>query len=162
MNPTTVDVPELLAPLGEPADVLRNAGGWWAVRPRLDVRAMAGLMRDHEVRLVTISARPAPDGGHILIYHWNVGSAVLNICTVIPEGGQAVTIADLLPAADWAEREIRDYYGLEFTGRTRTPTLMLREGDPAGLFSRTADVGRETDPAATARRAAEAEEGEAK
>jgi Ni,Fe-hydrogenase III component G len=63
------------------------------------------------------------------------------------------TIADLLPGADWAEREIRDYYGVEFAGREATPTLMLRPGDPAGLFTATRALGRDTDPARTARAA---------
>ena len=38
-------------------------------------------------------------------------------------------VADLLPPADWVEREVRDYYALEFLGRDDTPALMLREGD---------------------------------
>ena len=66
------------------------------------------------------------------------------------------SITDLVPGADWAEREIHDYYGLTFTGRTDTRPLVLREGDPAGLFAHTTELARDADPAVTARRAAQA------
>ena len=42
---------------------------------------------------------------------------------------------------------MRDYYAIEFTGRTDTPALMLRPDDRPGLFSRTADSVRDFDPA---------------
>jgi hypothetical protein len=143
-------------------DAQHDAGGWWS-RPRaLDVRTMAKLLRRREVRLVTITARPDPEGGLRLIYHWDVGSTMLNICLTVPPDGDVPTIADLLPGADWAEREIHDYYGLEFGGRVETPPLMLREGDQAGLFTRTCEVGRDTDPAKDARAAAEPTEGESR
>jgi len=47
---------------------------------------------------------------------------------------------------------VRDYYGLEFMGRDDTPPLMLREGDERALFVRTQALGRDADPADTARR----------
>jgi hypothetical protein len=160
MTGTALDVDDLLAALdgGDSGDdVVRNAGGSWITRADLDVRAMATLMRDREVRLITLTARPDPDGGYRLIYHWDTGDAVLNVATTVPTGAQAPTIADLIPGADWAEREIRDYYDLDFTGRSGTPTLMLRPGDPVGMFARTSDVGRDVDPASTARMLAESE-----
>jgi Ni,Fe-hydrogenase III component G len=145
------------------ADVERNAGGTW-VRPRqLDVRAMATRLHENEARLVTISARPDGESGFRIVYHWDTGSGLLHVSTVVPPGGSPATIADLLPGADWAEREIRDYYDLTFAGRASTPALMLRAADPAGLFTRTGDLGRDTDPARTARAASDGaarEEGE--
>jgi Ni,Fe-hydrogenase III large subunit len=62
------------------------------------------------------------------------------------------SIAAVCPAADWVEREVRDYYGLDFMGRDDTPPLMLREGDERALFVRTQALGRDADPADTARR----------
>jgi Ni,Fe-hydrogenase III component G len=157
-----MDVEEVLHALDADGTFDRNAGGYWARWPQLDVRAMARSMRDREVRLVTITARPDPDIGFRIIYHWDAGATVVNISTRVTADGGVPTIADLIPGADWAEREIRDYYGLEFHGRVETPTLMLREGDPAGLFTRTAEVARDIDPATTARRAAESEGSESK
>jgi hypothetical protein len=156
MTGTALDVDGLLAALdGEGEGSVRNAGGYWITRVDLDVRTMATVMGEREVRLITLTARPDPEGGYRLIYHWDTGDTVLNIATTVPTGAQAPTIADLIPGADWAEREIRDYYDLDFTGRSGTPTLMLRPGDPAGMFARTSEVGRDADPASTARMLAE-------
>lgn len=135
-----------------------RAGAYWATWPGLDVRAMARLMRDREIRLITLTARPEPEhedgtadgAGYRVIYHWDLGPTVLNLAVPV-RSGTLPSIADLLPGADWAEREIRDYYDLAFSGREDTPTLMLRPGDPPGLFSRTADVATDMDPARVAR-----------
>lgn len=140
--------------LGSAAE--HRSDGRWVDVPDLDVRDMAGLMRTHEVRFVTLTGTPDGDGGYRLIYHWDADGELLNIATTVSDGLIA-TIADIWPAADWVERELRDYYALEFEGRTETPTLMLLEGDEPGLFSRTCTVGRDSDPAVVARDAADAE-----
>jgi NADH:ubiquinone oxidoreductase subunit C len=43
------------------------------------------------------------------------------------------SITDLCPAADWVERETREYFAIEFTGRETTLPLMTRDGDPIGI-----------------------------
>lgn len=131
----------------------------WATLPDLDVRAMAQMMREHDVRLVTITVTPDGNGAYRFIYHWDVEGVLLNVATTVT-GGTAHSIADIWPAADWVEREIRDYYGLAFVDRAETPTLMLREGDQPGLFSRTCTIGRDVDPAIIARDAADARNAE--
>ena len=156
MSGTEPDVRQRLSRIGEADEIEQRAGSWWVRRAELDVRGSARLMREYQVRLVTISARPDPDGGYLLVYHWDTGSALVNLSTTFPDGHPVPSITDLIPGADWAEREIRDYYGLEFSDRGETPTLMLLGGDPAGLFTRTGELGRDADPAATARRAADA------
>jgi NADH:ubiquinone oxidoreductase subunit C len=139
----------------EPAAEHRS-DGWWVDVPDLDVRGLATLMRTREVRFVTLTGTPDTAGGYRLIYHWDADGALLNIATTVSTG-RIASIADIWPAADWVERELRDYYALVFEGRAETPTLMLLEGDEPGLFSRTSAAGREIDPAVTARDAAEAE-----
>lgn len=124
--------------------------GYWATVPGLDVRAMAESMLESGIRLITLTAMADASGGYRIIYSWDADGVLINVGTVVTTGS-IPTIADILPAADWVEREIRDYYGLEFEGRAETPTLMLREGDERGLFSRTAMVGKDVDPAKTAR-----------
>lgn len=156
-----MDAEALVKVLDLDGEVEQNDGGWWLRPPYLDVRRMATRMREHEVRLVTVTARPDADGRFRIIYHWDAGTTVLNVSICVAAEGGVPTIADIVPGADWAEREIRDYYDVRFTGRAETPTLMLRESDPAGLFARTGDLGRDTDPARTAR-AATSQEGESR
>jgi len=125
--------------------------GVWSTMPDLDVRGMAELMLANDIRLITLTAMlDSSSGGLRLMYHWDTQDALLTISTTVT-GGTIPTIADILPAADWVEREIRDYYALEFEGRAETPTLMLQDGDEPGLFSRTCTVGKDVDPAQTAR-----------
>jgi hypothetical protein len=113
--------------------------------------AVAARLLAREARFVTLTATPTTDGGFRLIYHWDLDGALLNIAVRVP-GARVTSVAAVCPAADWVEREVRDYYGLEFTGRDDTPPLMLREGDERALFVRTRALGRDTDPADTARR----------
>ncbi len=118
--------------------------GRWIEAPDLDVRAMTRLLRSVEARWVTLTVTPS-GGGFRLIYHWDLDGQLLNIATRVGEA-RVDTVADLLPAADWVEREMHDYYALEFSGREDSPALMLRPDDEPGLFSRTQELGREHDP----------------
>lgn len=140
-----MDADTILRELGVQALWQVRGGSHWVEAPGLDTRASARLLRHAEARLVTMTAMPRPEGFR-LIYHWDLDGELYNIATTI-EGKQVASIADLLPAADWVERELRDYYAIEFLGRDETPTLMLRDGDEAGLFSRTQELGRDRDPA---------------
>jgi len=142
--------------LDPPVALERRSDGFRASPADLDVRGMATLMLEHGVRLITLTALPDATGEYRVIYHWDVDGDVVNI-SVLASSGCIASIADILPAADWVEREIRDYYALEFGGRAETPTLMLREGDEPGLFSRTCELGNECDPAETARQAVAAD-----
>jgi hypothetical protein len=153
-----MDAEAILRELDESAEFDRNSGGYWASPSNLDVRAMAQLMHGQGARLVTLTALPSTAGGIRVIYHWDLGDQLVNFSTSVVSS--IPTISDILPAADWVEREIRDYYGLEFEGRAETPTLMLLEGDEPGLFTRTSELGTHTDPARTARDASESEAGE--
>ena len=130
----------------------RRSGGLWVTLPDVDVRAMAELMLANEVRLITLTAMLDAPRDVRVMYHWDIDGDVVTVSTTATDG-KIPTISDILPGADWVEREIRDYYALQFEGRAETPTLMLREGDEPGLFSRTCTVGKDTDPAETARAA---------
>ncbi|MHB9863589.1 NADH-quinone oxidoreductase subunit C [Streptomyces sp. YIM S03343] len=154
-----MDAETLLRELNGNRPYAHTAGGYWATWPDLDVRAMARIMREHVVRLVTITATPGDGDALRIIYTWDADGELVNLSTTVTSG-HVPSISDIVPGADWAEREIRDYYGPEFDGRDTTPPLMLREGDPPGLFVRTRHQGNEADPAQTAHAAIAAEEGE--
>lgn len=151
-----MDVEELTRTLGVAASTQQRRDGWWTTLPLGDVRTMATVMREHEVRLATVTGVPASDGRLRLIYHWDVGAEILNVQTWVLDGHVA-TISDLIPASDWVERELGDYFALTFDGRPEMQPLMLSPGDAPGFFSRTCDLGRDVDPAVTARDARQSE-----
>ena len=125
--------------------------GRWVEAASLDPVTLAARLLARQARFVTLTATPTGDGGFRLLYHWDLDGSLLNIAIRVP-GARVASMAAICPAADWVEREVRDYYGLEFTGRDDTPPLMLREGDERALFVRTQELGRDADPADTARR----------
>jgi len=90
----------------------RRRDGLWIEAPGLDVRAMARLLREAQARWVTMTVSPEP-GGFRLIYHWDTDGTLLSIATTIG-GARVDSLTDILPAADWVEREMRDYYALDF------------------------------------------------
>jgi hypothetical protein len=142
---TAMDAETILSGLATGSGWERRHDGRWAEVDGLDPRAMTRLLSKAEARWVTLTVIPAGQGFR-LIYHWDLDGELLNIATTIA-GARIHTIADLLPAAEWVEREMHDYYALEFVGRKETPALMLRPDDEPGLFSRTQDLGRDVDPA---------------
>lgn len=150
-----MDAETMAAGLAGARPVERRRDGLWFEIALADVPSMSKMMRDSEARLVTMTARPAGEADSFdLMYHWDVDSVLVTI--KVPIGMQAQSIVDLWPAADWAERETRDYYAIDFEGRDETPPLMLREGDRRGLFTNTDGVGRAADPAYTSKTGEEA------
>lgn len=131
--------------LGSATKYEHHTDGDWLTVPDLDVRAMAKLMLDNESRFITFTVIPEGEA-HRFVYHWDVEDELLNVVTHVADK-TVKSIADIWPAADWIERETRDYYAFEFEGRAETPALMLQDGDEPGLFSRTCKLGRDTDPA---------------
>ena len=142
---------ELREELGIEAPWEARGEGHWVEAAGLDPVTLAARLLARQARFVTLTATPTGDGGFRLLYHWDLDGSLLNIAIRVP-GACVASIAAVCPAADWVEREVRDYYGLEFTDREDTPPLMLREGDERALFVRTRALGRDADPADTARR----------
>jgi hypothetical protein len=128
-----MDVESIRSRLGSQPAWEQRPDGWWLIDPELDVRAMVRLMVEAQARLVTITGRPARGGECCLAYHWDQGGELLTFVT-LSRAGSAPSIAAVCPAADWAEREIHDYFAVDFAGRDDLDPLVLRPGDPPGLF----------------------------
>jgi NADH-quinone oxidoreductase subunit C len=107
-------------------------GSWWRTPEAMDVRATATRMIALQARFVAITAVELPDKEIRLDYQWDLNGQLLSLTTATT-GQRIPTIADLSPAADWAERETREYFAVEFTGRESTQPLMTRAGDPIGI-----------------------------
>lgn len=120
------------------ATIERRNGGAWVDATQIDIRTLAQLMLDGECRFMTMSVVPDGDGNRFL-YHWDVDGEIVTVTKRI-SGNEAVSIADIWPAAEWIERETRDYFAIEFTNRATTAPLVLREGDEPGFFNRTTTV----------------------
>ena len=126
-------IEDILISMGAGKSWEKKPEGRWLEDPCLDVEKMALVMVKAGARLVTVSALSLDTGEFRLIYHWDLEGNLLN-CVTLTRQGALPGIARICPAADWIEREIYDYYAINFTGRDLTP-LMLNEQDPSGIFS---------------------------
>ena len=107
--------------------------GWWMRAPRVDVVAMAGMMRRLGARLATMTALALEAGETAVIYHYVLGPAAVNIRTET-RGRSLPSIAPVTRAADWIEREVHDLFGVEFLGHPNLVRLIRPAQAPQGLF----------------------------
>ena len=128
---------DLAAELGAGQPAEKN-GSLWLTIPAPDVRRMAAAMDRRCARLVTISSSQLPENAGIALrYHWDLDNQLISVDTVAGAGSIA-SIRDICPAADWVEREIHEYFAMNFEGADYAP-LMLRHGDAVGVNLREED-----------------------
>ena len=128
-----MDLEEIRERLGNMEVWVNKSQAWWLETPSLDVEKMARLMVDIGARLVTVTASQAKESEFRMIYHWDLQGRLLNFVTITNQA-TIPSIPSICPAADWIEREIHDYFAVNFAGR-ELPTLVLSDQDPPGIFS---------------------------
>lgn len=107
--------------------------GYWFEAPRLDPVAMAQLMLKHQFRLTTMTAIERSDGETDVIYHFVRAKIAINIRTTTIQQ-LLPSITNILPSANWIEREIRDLYAVHFEGHPDPRPLVRPKEMPEGFF----------------------------
>ena len=127
------DIAAILTELGLAEAWEQRNGSQWIAPKSLDIRRMASALLARGARFITITAMQLPeDGATRLDYHWDMDGELLTFTTKTAEK-VLPSIYDLCPAADWIEREIHEYFAVEFEGRQYEP-LLVREGEPVGVL----------------------------
>lgn len=93
------------------------------------------LFEELGLRFATATAIDTPQGYEIL-YHFSLDKEglVLSVRTRIPRDDPWIdSLASLLPAANWIEREIFDLLGVEFRGHPNLRRLLSAESRPKGF-----------------------------
>jgi len=117
-------------PLNEPW--VERGGVFWFECAGITVREVARAMNAVGARFITMTAYQMPGNeGLRLEYHWDLEGRLLGF-NFTPGGNSIESIYDLCEAVDWIEREIREGFNIEFTGREYEP-LLLREGNVCGV-----------------------------
>ena len=96
------------------------------------------VFRDLDARyIISIGADDRPYSGDFMVFHdfaFDKDKIILSIITQIPADNPKVdSISDIIPGANWAEREIRDMFGIEPVGHPYPKRLVLPDGWPDGL-----------------------------
>ena len=110
----------------------------WLPCDGLKVRDLAKTMAALHARFITITATELPEGEEIRMeYHWDLDGQLLGFPFLV-SNKQIESIYDLCEAANWIEREIHEYYAVDFIGR-ENELLFLRQGDKPGVNLREED-----------------------
>ena len=121
-----------------------KSGSWWLVPEAAGPRDVARAMLARGARFITITATELPDQGGIRMdYHWDLDGTVLTFTfTIRDKTAESVytaeSIYDLSEAANLIEREIHEYFAVEFAGRECEP-LFLHAGQTPGVNLREED-----------------------
>lgn len=94
------------------------------------------LFANLKFRFVIASAVQTIAGFQIL-YHFSLDETGLILSLRVKLGKETPevdSISDLVPAADWIEREIHELFGIRFRGRPELERLLLGEEWPEGVY----------------------------
>ncbi|MCX8156812.1 MAG: NADH-quinone oxidoreductase subunit C [Verrucomicrobiae bacterium] len=105
------------------------------------------VFRDLDARyIISIGADDRPYSGKFLVAHNFAFDQRHLLCSIMtevePNGGrpQVPSISDVVPPANWAEREFRDLVGIEPVGHRYPKRLVLPDGWPEGVHPLRKDV----------------------
>ena len=96
------------------------------------------VFRDLDARyVISVGADDRSYSGNFMVYHdfaFDKDKILFSIIVQLPADNPKVdSISDIVPGANWAEREIRDMFGIEPVGHPYPKRLILPDGWPDGL-----------------------------
>lgn len=94
------------------------------------LRDVVASVLEEQARFMTLSA--SDEGLDFkLFYHFDLKGTVLSIIVKIPkEENEVPTVTDLVPGAQWAEREAADLFNIEFKNHPKPEKLILAKDWP--------------------------------
>ena len=107
--------------------------GWWMIAPDLDVIEMAKQMKEWQARFSTMTGSALPNEETSVIYHYCLDKKAYNF-KVFTHNNTIQSISNILPAAEWIEREIQDLYKVQFTNHPHPERLLRPIQMESGLF----------------------------
>lgn len=124
--------------IGVPGSWTQKGRVQWLDCHGVSTRALARSMVAHEARFITITAIQLSDEeGVRMDYHWDIGGQLLGF-QFVTTSRAIESIYDMCEAANWIEREIHEYFAVDFTGRAYEE-LFLRNGQELGVNLREED-----------------------
>jgi NADH:ubiquinone oxidoreductase subunit C len=135
------DLAARLAAIPGSAEAVEHSDGLWVSAPELDVEAMAREMKALGYRLITMTGLAAEHGETTILYHYALRHQYVSFKTCT-RGGAIPSVTPMLRMASWIEREIHDFFAVEFIGHPNLIPLLRPPGVKEGFF-------REAEPGST-------------
>ena len=139
---------DLRAQLGDipgSASAEEHGDSLWISAPTLDVVAMARKMKALGYRLITMTGLERDDGETTIVYHYARRNQYVSFRTCT-RGNAIPSITPMLRMASWVEREIHDFFAVNFLGHPNLVPLLRPPGLKEGFFRKaeTGSAGSET------------------
>ncbi|GAP13652.1 NADH:ubiquinone oxidoreductase 27 kD subunit [Longilinea arvoryzae] len=127
------DYKTLIESLPGATSLAQRRDGWWMTAPDLDVLEMARKMKEWKARFSTMTGAMISENETAVIYHFCLDCQAYNL-KVYTKGNSLPSISNILPAADWIEREIQDLYRVQFKDHPHPERLIRSLQTEPGLF----------------------------
>ena len=132
-NTPRADLVARLPAISGSAEMVERGGSLWISAPQLDVEAIAREMKALGYRLITMTGRARDDGETTIIYHYAQRDQYVSF-TTSTRGGAIQSITPTLRMASWIEREIHDFFAVQFIGHPNLIPLLRPPGLKEGFF----------------------------
>ena len=123
----------LLQNLRGATNMIQQRDGWWMDAPDLDVVEMASKMKDWNARFSTMTGSMLPNEETAVIYHYCLDGKNINL-RVHTYHNELASISNILPAAEWIEREIQDLFKVRFIDHPHPDRLLRPLQLEPGIF----------------------------
>lgn len=107
------------------------------IKPEDLIEAVNLLFKELNLRLITCSGQDTP-GGFEILYHFSFDKTgeIFSLRVLIEDkkNPQIDSIATILPAAEWIEREMWEMLGINFIGHPNLKRLLLADEFPVDKY----------------------------
>jgi Ni,Fe-hydrogenase III component G len=111
--------------LKEDQDSYGNPSIWLILKDRLEIVHVAEVIKACMGRCIVATAyKNEEDNTHTVIYHFDIEGLIVNT-EIKTDNKETIAITPILSSANWAEREMREMYGVEPVGHPDNSRLFL-------------------------------------
>lgn len=121
--------------LKEDKDSYGNQLAWITLNDKKDVTIVAQTVKAYKGRCIVATAyKNEKDGTHTIVYHFDIDGTIINL-QVSTDDKTIYAITPILKSANWAERDIREMYGVEPIGHPNSDRLFLDYSIAKGVLN---------------------------
>ncbi len=119
----------------EDKDSYSNPSAWIILKDKRDSEVVAKAIKAYKGRCVVATAyKNDGEDVHTVIYHFDIAGTIINM-QLQTDDATIHAITHILPSANWAEREIREMYGVEPIGHPNKDRLFLDYSIAKGVLN---------------------------
>ncbi len=118
----------------EDCDSYGNVSAWIKLESKESMSSVANIVKSFKGRCIVATAYKNSDDSHTIVYHFDIDGTIFNV-EMNTNDNMFFSITPTIPSANWAEREIREMYGVEPMGHPDTDRLFLDYSIAKGVLN---------------------------